>query len=165
MWSRKGAVALAALLVLTYTVLVLYVRIPLTAGGLGVGIGIGIVVLMGLGVWSIAENQRLGFQMDGLTRRMAEQELLPDLSMLPRGPSGSVEPAAANAWLDERKAELDDDPTNWRCWYAVAIGYDIAGDRSRARDSMRHAIWLSARSGSVHEVVMDHRPPVDDQAR
>jgi hypothetical protein len=148
MWHRRGTIALAAFLVLPYTVLVLLARILFTSGnGLGIGLGIGVVVLMGLGVWSVAANLRFGFQIDGLSRRMAEQDLLPDLTMLPRRPSGRVEPAAADAWFDERKAELDADPTNWRCWYTVAIAYDIAGDRSRARDTMRQAIRLSARSG------------------
>ena len=147
MWSRRGTLALAVFLVLPYTVLGILAWMMCTAGGMLVGLGIAIVAMMVVGAWTVAANLRFGFQMDGLSRRLADQDLLPDVSMLPRRPSGRVEPAAADAWFDERKAELDADPTDWRCWYAAAIAYDIAGDRSRARDSMRQAIRLSARSG------------------
>lgn len=144
LWPRWGTIALAAFLALPYTALGMYVWLLFsTRNGMAFGLGFALVVVMGLGVWSVAANLRFGFQMDGLSRRLAQQGLSPDLSMLPRRPSGRVEPGAADAWFDERKAELDADPTNWRCWYAVAIAYDIAGDRSRARDSMRQAIRLT----------------------
>ena len=147
MWNRWGTIALAAFMTLPYTVLGMYCWLLFSSGGAAIGLGIAIVAVMGLGAWSIGRELWFGFTMDRLARRLAEEDLLPDTSMLPRRPSGRVEPAAADAWFDERKAELDAQPTDWRCWYGVAIAYGIAGDRSRARDSMRQAIRLSARSG------------------
>lgn len=117
-----------------------------TGMGLSVGLGIGIVIIMALGVWAIGAGMRFGFQVQGLARRLDAEGLLPDLSELPRRPSGRIEPAAADAWFDDRKAELDAEPTDWRRWYVVSVAYDIAGDRSRARDSMRQAIRLSGRA-------------------
>ena len=148
MATRRRVVMLAALLVLPYTLLGTFTwALFSTANGLAFGLGVGLVIAMALGLWAVVADLHYGFRVEGLGKRLAEQDLLPDLSTLPRRPSGRIDPAAADAWYDERKAELDADPTNWRCWYRVAIAYDIAGDRSRARDSMRQAIRLSARSG------------------
>ena len=36
--------------------------------------------------------------------------------------------------------ELEADPGNWRRWYRLARAYDYAGDRSRARETMRKAV-------------------------
>jgi Flp pilus assembly protein TadD len=55
-----------------------------------------------------------------------------------------VDRAAADAWFDDRKAELDAEPENWRNWYRLAYAYDLAGDRRRARDTMRHALRLAS---------------------
>jgi hypothetical protein len=90
-------------------------------------------------------NLRFGVQVERLARRLADEGGLPDTSALPRRPSGRIEPAAAVAWYDERKVELDEEPTDWRRWYRLAQAYDLAGDRRRAWESMRQALRLSAR--------------------
>ena len=35
--------------------------------------------------------------------------------------------------------EVEADPKNWRGWYYLAVAYDLAGDRRRARAAMRTA--------------------------
>jgi Flp pilus assembly protein TadD len=35
-------------------------------------------------------------------------------------------------------------PDDWRAWYRLAIGYDDARDRKRARSAMREAVRLHA---------------------
>ena len=66
----------------------------------------------------------------------------------PRRPSGRVEREAADAWFDEKQAELEADPQNWRRWFALAQAYDLAGDRNRGRKAMRRAIELERAENS-----------------
>ena len=55
-----------------------------------------------------------------------------------------IEREAADALFATTKAELEADPDNWRRWYRLARAYDYAGDRRRARESMRTAVRLEA---------------------
>lgn len=110
--------------------------------GVGVALGVGVLVLPVLGAWIVASTWLAGLRVDRLTRRLAAEDGLPDVSDLPRRPSGRVDRAAADAWFAERKAELDAAPEDWRAWYRVAHAYDIAGDRRRAREAMRKAVEL-----------------------
>jgi Flp pilus assembly protein TadD len=43
------------------------------------------------------------------------------------------------------KAELEAQPDDWRRWYRLARAYDYAGDRGRARETMKKAVELEAR--------------------
>jgi hypothetical protein len=122
--------------------------------------GLPVLWLMVVGAWAIVASMRFGFQVERLARRLAEEGGLPDTSMLPCRPSGRIEPAAAVAWYDERKAELDAEPTDWRRWYRLARAYDLAGDRRRARDSMRQALRLSARNGDGSRATSAAQGPV-----
>jgi Tfp pilus assembly protein PilF len=65
-----------------------------------------------------------------------------DVSSLPRMPSGRIERDAADALFEAVRTELEDDPNNWRRWYRLARAYDYAGDRSRARETMRKAVEM-----------------------
>ncbi|MGK2884132.1 MAG: tetratricopeptide repeat protein, partial [Rhodococcus sp. (in: high G+C Gram-positive bacteria)] len=40
------------------------------------------------------------------------------------------------------KSEWEKDPDNWRNSYRLARAYDYAGDRSRARETMKRAVEL-----------------------
>jgi Flp pilus assembly protein TadD len=59
-------------------------------------------------------------------------------------PSGRVDRAAADARFAERRAEVEAAPDDWRRWYRLALAYDDAGDRRRARAAMRTAIDKAA---------------------
>lgn len=109
-------------------------------------LGIGVLLLPLLGAWIVATTWRSGLRIQRLARKLAAEGALPDVSELPRMPSGRVDRAAADEWFSERKAELDANPDDWRSWYRLAHAYDIAGDRRRARETMRKAIDLEARS-------------------
>jgi Flp pilus assembly protein TadD len=76
---------------------------------------------------------------------MAERldaEGVPADEIAPRLPSGRVDRNAADARFDLRRVEVEADPADWRGWYRLALAYDDAGDRRRARAAMRHAIDL-----------------------
>lgn len=107
-------------------------------------LGVGVLVLPLLGVWVTVATWRSGTQVQRLSRRLAAEGSLPDVSELPRRASGRVDRDAADAWFSEREAELERDPDDWRQWYRIAHAYDLAGDRRRARDAMRKAVDLEA---------------------
>nr|CTQ91963.1 FIG00820747: hypothetical protein [Kibdelosporangium sp. MJ126-NF4] len=78
-----------------------------------------------------------------LANRLADEGTLPDTADLPRMPSGRVDRTAADAWFEQRRAEVEAAPEDWRAWFRLAHGYDIAGDRRRAREAVRKALDLS----------------------
>lgn len=141
---RTTAILLTAALAVYLVVLGQIAYWMLVAGGFGVAFGVGVVLLMALGVWAVAATVWFGVRVARLARQLARERGLPDVSRLPVRPSGRVEWAAAVAFFQERKAELDEQPADWRRWYRLAYAYDLAGDRPRARETMRQALRLSA---------------------
>ncbi|SDG32767.1 hypothetical protein SAMN05216553_107152 [Lentzea fradiae] len=108
----------------------------------GVLLGIGVLILPFIGVWTVYSNLRFGWETEKMARELAADGLLPDVSHLPRRPSGRVDRDAADAWFEERRAEVEASPDDWRPWFRLAYAYDVAGDRGRARETMRKAIEL-----------------------
>jgi hypothetical protein len=148
MRPRTAALLVTAVMVV-YLALMGQVAVWLFQAGTGLAISLAVAVFMlpVVGIWIAVVNLRFGIQVERLARRLADEGGLPDTSALPRRPSGRIESAAAVAWFDERKTELDEEPTDWRRWYRLAQAYDLAGDRRRGWESMRQALRLSARSG------------------
>jgi hypothetical protein len=108
----------------------------------GVLLGVGVLILPLLGVWLVYSNLRFGWATEKMARELDADGLLPDVSHLPRRPSGRVDRDAADEWFEERRAEVEASPEDWRVWFRLAYAYDIAGDRGRARETMRKAIEL-----------------------
>lgn len=145
MKARTTAVLLTAVLVVYFVLLGQRAVLLIGTGtAVGIGLGAGVLVLPLLGAWIAVVNLRFGVRVERLARRLADEHALPDASDLPRRPSGRVDRDAADAWFDQRKAELDAAPDDWRTWYRLAYAYDLAGDRRRARDTMRHALDLAS---------------------
>lgn len=132
MISRTGSIVLTVVLAVPMVVLGQLALTMFSAGGFATAAGIGLVILMGLGVWMAVASLRFGFQVERLSRRLAEDDGLPD-------PSGIS--------YEQALAELDEAPSDWRYWYRLGHAYHRAGDSSRAREAMQHALRLSARSG------------------
>ncbi|MGW4400489.1 tetratricopeptide repeat protein [Amycolatopsis nivea] len=145
MKARNFALLMTAALVV-YLVLLASRAVALLQTGTpaGIALGIGVFLLPLLGVWIVVVTWRSGMQIQRLSRQLDAEGGLPDVSDLPRRPSGRVDRDAADAWFDERRAEVEADQENWRPWYRLAYAYDIAGDRRRARATMRKAIELEA---------------------
>jgi hypothetical protein len=102
-------------------------------------LGVAVLVLPLVGIWVVIAELRFGLD----TQRLAEQldaEGAPPEPELPRLPSGRVDRKAADGLFDQRRAEVEADPEDWRRWYELARAYDLAGDRRRAREAMRTAI-------------------------
>lgn len=131
-------VLVVAMLVLVYWRAYLLIR-----GGTGVGItlGVAVAVIATVGTWLLARSFAFGYHTQRLGRRLEAEDGLP-VDDVPRRPSGRAEREAADAAFDLRKAEVDAAPQDWRSWFRVAVAYDDAGDRPRAREAMHRAIAL-----------------------
>jgi hypothetical protein len=102
-------------------------------------LGVAVLLLPLIGIWVVVAEIRFGRATERLARRMPEGGDEP----LPRRPSGRVDRTAADARFARRKAEVEAAPDDWRTWYRLALAYDDAGDRRRARAAMRTAIEKS----------------------
>lgn len=111
-------------------------------GVVNIGLGIGVLLLPIIGVWIVWATLRAGISHQRLAARIREEGLELDVSDLPRMPSGRVDRAAADEVFAQVKTEWEADPDNWRNSYRLARAYDYAGDRGRARDTMRRAVEL-----------------------
>ena len=144
MKARSTAIVLTAALVVYLVLLADRAVLLIQAGGVvGVGLGVAVLVLPLIGVWYVVVQWRDGIRINRLTRRLAAEDGLPDVSDLPRRPSGRVDRDAADEWFAARRVEVEAAPEDWRAWFRLAHAYDIAGDRRRARGAMRRALELS----------------------
>jgi len=89
-----------------------------------------------LGVALIIREIRFGITMQAMGRQLGIEGRLP-IDDLPRTASGRAEPAAANLRFTE-VSQLSESQ-DWRDWFHIAIAYEDARDRKRARASMRMA--------------------------
>ncbi len=137
-------IALMCAALLAYLALLGRTAILMIASGHPVArvLGFALLILPAIGLWAMIATLRAGFAHQKLARLVAEDGMELDVSALPRRPSGRIERDAADALFDTVRAELDDDPRNWRRWYRLARAYDYAGDRSRAREAMKKALEL-----------------------
>ncbi|WP_338892741.1 hypothetical protein [Rhodococcus sovatensis] len=113
-----------------------------TGGAVNIGLGIGVILLPIIGVWIVGATLKAGFEHQHLAQRISEEHLELDVSELPRMPSGRISRDAADEMFQQVKAEWEKDPDNWRNSYRLARAYDYAGDRGRARETMKRAVAL-----------------------
>ncbi|WP_336081631.1 hypothetical protein [Nocardia sp. SSK8] len=137
-------VALLVLAVIFYFVRLGGLALAFIADGKPAGIALGIAMLLlpVVGAWILWATLQAAFAHQRLARRMHEEGRELDSSQLPRRPSGRIERDAADALFAQVKAEWEADPDNWRSSYRLARAYDYAGDRGRARETMRRAVAL-----------------------
>lgn len=142
--TARTAAFVVALVLLAYLVLMGGRAITMISSGEPVFIALGLAILVFplLGVVLVADQLRFGAATERLARRLDDEGALPDVSHLPRRPSGRVEREAADEWFDAKQSELEAAPQDWRRWFALAQAYDLAGDRNRGRKAMRKAIDL-----------------------
>ncbi|MDP9166791.1 MAG: hypothetical protein M3O32_12155 [Actinomycetota bacterium] len=107
-----------------------------------IGLGIGIFVLPIVGLWAMIATLRAGFAHQRLARLAREQGMELDVDTLPRRRSGRIEREAADELFATVSAEVEADPDDWLRWYRLARAYDYAGDRSRARETMKKAVAM-----------------------
>ncbi|WP_438856340.1 hypothetical protein [Agromyces sp. M3QZ16-3] len=139
--AKLGAVVMAVLLVL-YVALVGWraVQFVLTGEPVAVAMGVALIVLPIVAVWAIWRELAFGIRSQRLVERLESEGAL-DLG-IPVRPSGRPERAEADAAFPEFRAAVEADPDSWRAWLRLGLAYDAAGDRRRARRSVRRAIEL-----------------------
>jgi tetratricopeptide (TPR) repeat protein len=103
------------------------------------------MILPMIGIWVMVSTLRAGLAHQRLGRMIKEEGMELDVGSLPRMPSGRIQRDAADAMFETVRGELESDPDDWRRWYRLARAYDYAGDRSRARETMRKAVEMEAR--------------------
>lgn len=103
--------------------------------------GISIVVIPVIGMWLIWRELIFGRRTQALGHELALEGGLPR-DDLPRTPGGRIELAAAEERFTEYQQAALAKPDDWRNWYRLAMGYDDARDRRRARAAMREAIRI-----------------------
>ncbi|MBY4276972.1 hypothetical protein HQO27_22940 [Rhodococcus fascians] len=111
-------------------------------GVASIALGIGVILLPIVGLWIVWATLKAGFDHQRLASRIREEGLELDVDDLPRRPSGRIERDAADELFQRVKAEWEKDPDNWRNSYRLARAYDYAGDRGRARETMKRAVAL-----------------------
>jgi hypothetical protein len=102
-------------------------------------LGVAVLVLPLIGVWLVVAEVRFGQATQRLGERL-DREGVPPEPDLPRMPSGRVDRGAADELFAARREDVLAAPEDWRAWYRLALAYDRAGDRRRARGAMRDAI-------------------------
>lgn len=104
-----------------------------------VALGTGVLLLGAVGVWVSVREVLFGVRTSRLARRLAAEDGLP-VDDLPRTAGGRVDRAAADAAFERFAAQTRERPDDWRTWYRLALAYDAAGDRRRARGAAREAL-------------------------
>ncbi|MDR6416293.1 hypothetical protein [Pseudarthrobacter sulfonivorans] len=101
-------------------------------------IGAAYLVLPIVGAWALIRELMFGARTEQMARILEAEGGLP-VDELPRTPAGRIIRAAADQEFEKYKAEAEAAPEDWRSWFRLSCAYDAAGDRKRARASMRDA--------------------------
>lgn len=148
MGVRVAVVVTAALLVL-YLVFALQYGLVLIGVGepVPIALGVAMLVLPLLAIWGLVAELVFAVRAERLGARLEAEGGLPT-EELPLRPSGRIDRDAALALFPRYQAATEAAPDDWRAWFRLALAYDAAGDRRRARWATRQAIRLSSSPGS-----------------
>ncbi|WP_203582200.1 tetratricopeptide repeat protein [Microbacterium hibisci] len=142
MSARIGVAVMAALLAL-YIVLVgqrAWLLI-LSGDGVGIAMGVALIVLPLIAAWALGRELWFGVRAQQVGRRLEAEGGVPQDDVAVR-PSGRVMRADGDAVFPVYRADAEAHPDDWRVWYRLALAYNAAGDRRRAREAVRTAIRL-----------------------
>ncbi|GAA1513324.1 hypothetical protein [Kribbella lupini] len=139
--TAKRAVVVIAVVFIAYAVLLGWRGVLLIGTGdpVAVGLGIAVLVIPLVGLYLVWRELQFGRRTEALAQELDLEGGLP-VDDLPRRPSGRIERSAADAAFAQYQSEVEAAPDDWRTWFRLSTAYDAAGDRRRARASMRTAI-------------------------
>ncbi|TDW23231.1 hypothetical protein [Kribbella kalugense] len=140
MTAKRTAILLAVVFV-AYAVLLGWRGVLLIGTGdpVAIVLGIAVLVIPVLGAYLVWRELQFGRRTEVLARELEASGGLP-VDDLPRRPSGRIDRAAADEAFGKYKTEAEAAPDDWRVWFRLSTAYDAAGDRKRARATMRAAI-------------------------
>jgi hypothetical protein len=104
-------------------------------------IGAGYLVLPVIGAWALIRELMFGARTEQMAKVLEAEGGLP-VDNLPRTPAGRIIREAADLEFEKYREEAEAAPGDWRSWFRLSCAYDAAGDRKRARASMRDAVKL-----------------------
>lgn len=141
-------IALVCVALVVYLVMLGRIATELVVSGraAAVGLGLALMILPFVGIWVMLSTLRAGLVHQRLARIIAEQGMELDVAGLPRAPSGRIRRDAADQLFRKVRAEVENEPEDWRRWYRLARAYDYAGDRARARETMNKAVEMQAKT-------------------
>lgn len=141
----RVAVALMTVLLLLYVALAGQRALILVTSGepVAIAMGVALFVLPLLALWAIGRELWFGVRAQRLGERLDAEGGLPDED-LPVRPSGRIEREDGDALFPRYRADVEANPDDWRARYRLALAYDAAGDRRRARSAVRTAIRLES---------------------
>jgi tetratricopeptide (TPR) repeat protein len=140
--AKVGALVMTALVGM-YLVLLGERSIALISSQQSAGVLIGYLMLFLplLALWGIFMELRFGIRVEKLGKQLQNQNAWPRFDFKLRA-SGRPTKASAEAVFDQYRISAQQQPENWKAWFALGLAYDAAGDRARARKAMREAIRL-----------------------
>jgi cytochrome c-type biogenesis protein CcmH/NrfG len=141
----KTTIGVLVLVLAFYAALIGFKGLELLDSGSRVGqvLGVALLVMPLLGLYVVWREVEFGRRTEALARALDAEGGLP-VDDLPRRPSGRVRREAADALFAEMREQTEARPDDWRSWFRLALAYDAAGDRTRARAAARRAISLHA---------------------
>lgn len=108
---------------------------------LTVTFGVAVLILPVIGIWFLWKNTQFVSKANRLTAELEAEGGLP-VDELVRTAGGRIDRDSADAVFAKRRAETEDSPDDWRCWFRLAVAYHDARDTPRARKAMQRAIAL-----------------------
>ncbi|WP_338701195.1 hypothetical protein V2W30_29380 [Streptomyces sp. Q6] len=103
--------------------------------------GVAVLILPVIGVWFLWANTQFVRKANRLAELLDAEGGLP-VDELRRDQHGRIDRDSADEVFARRKAEAEDTPGDWRCWFRLAVAYKDARDTPRARKAMQRAIAL-----------------------
>lgn len=134
----------AVTLLLVFYLVVAFQRSVLLLGDpslVAKAIGAGYLVLPVIGAWALIRELMFGARTEQMAKVLEAEGGLP-VDNLPRTPAGRIIREAADLEFEKYREEAEAAPGDWRSWFRLSCAYDAAGDRKRARASMRDAVKL-----------------------
>lgn len=108
---------------------------------LTVSFGVAVLILPVIGLWFLWKNTQFVTRANQLAAELDAEGGLP-VDELERTPGGRIDRDSADSVFARRRAETEDSPGDWRCWFRLAVAYHDARDTPRARKAMQRAIAL-----------------------
>ncbi len=142
MGGKITYVFLATVLVLVFGVVAMEgVLLLLTGEPAAMGMGAVAFLLPCVGAWFLWKNTSFARRANRLAAELEAEGGLP-VDDLRRTEGGRIDRDSADEVFARRKAETEESPEDWRCWFRLAVAYHDARDTPRARKAMQRAIAL-----------------------
>ncbi|MEU2510068.1 hypothetical protein ABZ621_35970 [Streptomyces sp. NPDC007863] len=142
MGGKITYVFLATVLVLVFGVVAMEgVLLLLTGEPVAMGMGAVAFLLPCVGGWFLWKNTSFARRANRLAAELEAEGGLP-VDELERTQGGRIDRDSADEVFARRKAETEETPEDWRCWFRLAVAYHDARDTPRARKAMQRAIAL-----------------------